>query len=97
MEHDIMIDWLAYTLGYPEIAVFLSLALGYCFGSFRYKSLGLAAVIATLIFAVLIGQLGGPIKPNFFLMFLFGIGYVVGPAIRRASRERNYAASRPSK
>jgi putative transport protein len=93
-----MIDWFAYTLGYPEIAIFLSLAIGYCFGSFPYKGLGLAAVTATLIFAVLIGQLGGPIKPSFFLMFLFAIGYVVGPAIRRRRREgRNYAASRSSK
>ena len=59
---------------YPEIAVFLSLALGYYFGSFTYKGLGLGAVTATLIAAVIIGQIGitisGPLKPLFFLMFL---------------------------
>jgi putative transport protein len=93
-----MIDRFAHTLGYPEIAIFLSLALGYCFGSFSKKGLGLAAVIATLIFAVLIGQVGGPIKPSFFLMSLFAIGYVAGPAIHRWRRgEQNYAASRSSK
>jgi uncharacterized transporter YbjL len=47
-----------------------------------YKGLGLGAVTATLIAAVLIGQLGitisGPLKPTFFLMFLFAIGYGVG-------------------
>jgi putative transport protein len=65
----------------------LSLALGYYFGSFTYKGLGLGAVTATLIAAVLIGQLGitisGPLKPTFFLMFLFAIGYGVGPQFVR--------------
>ena len=83
-----MIDWFVHTLqAYPEIAIFLSLALGYYFGSFTYKGLGLGAVTATLIAAVLIGQLGikitGPLKPTFFLMFLFAIGYGVGPQFVR--------------
>src|SRR6476469_8440125 len=83
-----MIDWFVQTLrSYPEIAIFLSLALGYYFGSFTYKGLGLGAVTATLIAAVLIGQLGitvtGPLKPFFFLMFLFAIGYAVGPQFVR--------------
>jgi putative transport protein len=84
----IMVDWFVQTLrSYPEIAVFLSLALGYYFGSFTYKGLGLGAVTATLIAAVIIGQLGitisGPLKPFFFLMFLFAIGYGVGPQFVR--------------
>src|SRR4026209_2354098 len=83
-----MIDWFASTLrSYPEIAIFLSLAAGYYFGSFTYKGLGLGAVTATLIAAVIIGQLGitisGPLKPTFFLMFLFAIGYGVGPQFVR--------------
>jgi len=83
-----MIDWFVHTLrAYPEIAIFLSLALGYYFGSFTYKGLGLGAVTATLIAAVIIGQLGitisGPLKPTFFLMFLFAIGYGVGPQFVR--------------
>jgi putative transport protein len=83
-----MIDWFVDTLrSYPEIAIFLSLGLGYYFGSFTYKGLGLGAVTATLIAAVIIGQLGitisGPIKPAFFLMFLFAIGYGVGPQFVR--------------
>src|SRR5579864_4684061 len=81
---DIMIDWFVHTLRtYPEIAIFLSLALGYYFGSFTYKGLGLGVVTASLIAAVIIGQIGitisGPLKPTFFLMFLFAIGYGVGP------------------
>src|SRR3954469_25096200 len=85
---DIMIDWFVQTLrSYPEIAIFLSLGAGYYFGSFTYKGLGLGAVTATLIAAVLIGQLGitisGPLKPTFFLLFLFAVGYGVGPQFVR--------------
>ena len=83
-----MMSWFVNTLRtYPEIAIFLSLALGYYFGSFTFKGLGLGAVTATLIAAVIIGQLGitvsGPLKPMFFLMFLFAIGYGVGPQFVR--------------
>ncbi len=83
-----MIDWFVSALRtYPEIAIFLSLGLGYYFGSFTYKGLGLGAVTATLIAAVLIGQLGitisPPLKSTFFLMFLFAIGYGVGPQFVR--------------
>src|SRR5881394_115038 len=85
---DIMIDWFVETLrSYPEIAILLSLAFGYYFGGFNYKGLGLGAVTATLIAAVIIGQLDikitGPLKPFFFLMFLFAIGYAVGPQFVR--------------
>src|SRR6516225_6565355 len=85
---DVMVNWFVQTLRtYPEIAIFLSLAAGYYFGSFTYKGLGLGAVTATLIAAVLIGQLDisvtGPLKPTFFLMFLFAIGYGVGPQFVR--------------
>src|SRR5277367_4358908 len=83
-----MINWFFQTLrSYPEIAIFVSLALGYYCGSFTYRGLGLGAVTATLIAAVIIGQIGitisGPLKPTFFLMFLFAIGYGVGPQFVR--------------
>lgn len=83
-----MLDWFANTLrSYPEIAIFMSLALGHYFGSFTYKGLGLGAVTATLIAAVVIGQLGitisPPLKATFFLMSLFAVGYGVGPQFVR--------------
>src|SRR3954465_1091423 len=83
-----MFEWFANTLRqYPEIAIFLSLAFGYYFGSFTYKGLGLGAVTATLTAAGVVGQFGitvpGPLKPFFFLMFLFAIGYAVGPQFVR--------------
>jgi putative transport protein len=83
-----MFEWFANILRqYPEIAIFIALACGYYFGSFTYKGLGIGAVTATLIAAVIIGQIGinvtGPLKPFFFLMFLFAIGYAVGPQFVR--------------
>lgn len=83
-----MFDWFVSTLRtYPEIALFLSLAIGYYVGSFSYKGFSLGAVTSTLIAAVIIGQLGITISPNvkstFFLMFLFAVGYGVGPQFVR--------------
>src|SRR4029453_8000033 len=83
-----MIDWFFATLKqYPEIAIFLALALGYYFGKFTYKGIGLGSVTATLIAAVVIGQIGitvnQPLKAFSFLMFLFAVGYAVGPQFVR--------------
>src|SRR4051794_32124205 len=72
---------------YPEIAIFLTLALGYFFGKFTYKGIGLGSVTATLLAGVLIGQIGitipQPLKAFVFLMFLFAVGYAVGPQFIR--------------
>jgi putative transport protein len=81
-------DWLFSTLKqYPEIAIFLSLALGYYFGKFTYKGIGLGSVTSTLIAGVVIGQIGitinQPLKAFAFLMFLFAVGYGVGPQFVR--------------
>ena len=81
-------DWLFATLKqYPEIAIFLSLSLGYYFGKFTYKGIGLGSVTATLIAGVIIGQIGitinQPLKAFSFLMFLFAVGYGVGPQFVR--------------
>src|SRR4030095_280478 len=83
-----MIDWFFATLKqYPEIAIFLTLGLGYYFGKFTFKGVGLGAVTATLLAGVLIGQIGitisQPLKALAFLMFLFGVGYSVGPQFVR--------------
>jgi putative transport protein len=81
-------DWLFATLKqYPEVAIFLSLALGYYFGKFTYKGIGLGSVTSTLIAGVVIGQIGitinQPLKAFSFLMFLFAVGYGVGPQFVR--------------
>jgi putative transport protein len=51
--------WFAATLRqYLEIAIFLALALGYYFGKFTFRGIGLGSVTATLLAGVMIGQLG---------------------------------------
>lgn len=81
-------DWFAETLRhYPEIAIFLSLGIGYWVGGKSFKGFALGSVTATLLAAVLIGQLGITVSPQvksvFFLMFLFAVGYGVGPQFVR--------------
>jgi putative transport protein len=80
-----MIEWFFATLRqYPEIAIFLALGLGYYFGGFTFKGIGLGSVTATLLAAVIIGQIGitisTPLKATVFLMFLFAVGYGSGPS-----------------
>jgi putative transport protein len=83
-----VLAWFAATLRqYPEIAIFLTLAIGYYFGKFTFKGLGLGSVTATLLAGVLIGQIGitisQPLKATVFLLFLFAVGYGVGPQFVR--------------
>ena len=80
--------WFAETLrAHPELAVFFALAIGFAAGAWKVGGFTLGNVTATLLAGVLIGQLGitvaGPIKSTFFLMFLFAVGYGVGPQFFR--------------
>ena len=72
---------------YPELAIFLSLALGYWIGVIKLGSFSLGTVTGTLLAAILIGQLGITVSPHvksiFFIMFLFAVGYGVGPQFVR--------------
>lgn len=77
-------EWINKTLhAYPELAIFLTLALGFAVGKLKYKSFSLGNVTGVLLMGVLIGQLGLDINPivksTFFLIFLFAVGYSVGP------------------
>ncbi len=79
-----MWDWLVTTLrSSPELAIFLALAIGSWIGPKKLAGFSLGNVTATLLAAVAIGQLEiavpGPIKMTFFLLFLFAVGYGVGP------------------
>jgi len=80
--------WLVETLrSYPELAIFLALAVGFWIGPKKIAGFSLGSVTATLLAAVAIGQVGidvpGPIKSTFFLLFLFAVGYGVGPQFFR--------------
>jgi putative transport protein len=80
--------WVVETLrAYPELAVFFALALGFWVGTKKIAGFSLGSVTGTLLAAILIGQLDiqvpGPIKSAFFLLFLFAVGYGVGPQFFR--------------
>lgn len=70
------------------IPIFLTLGLGFWLGGLRYKSLSLGPVTATLIVGVIIGQIGisisETVKSLAFMLFLFAIGYNVGPQFFRS-------------
>ena len=83
-----LLHWLVETLRHnPEIAIFLALALGFLIGRLRIKKFTLGNVTGVLLAGVSIGQLNIAISPNvksvFFLMFLFAVGYSVGPQFFR--------------
>lgn len=77
-------EWIVKTLqNSPELAIFLTLALGFAIGKVKIKSFSLGSVTGVLLMGVLIGQLDITISPvvksAFFLIFLFAVGYSVGP------------------
>jgi putative transport protein len=79
-----MTAWFIDTLKtYPELLIFVALALGFWIGPKKLGGFSLGNVTATLLAAIVVGQLGipiaGPIKSAFFLLFLFAVGYGVGP------------------
>ena len=82
-------DWIIETFREnPYIPIFLTLGLGFWLGNLRFKSFSLGPVTATLIVGVLIGQLDIPmsdtVKSLAFMLFLFAIGYSVGPQFFRS-------------
>ena len=84
-------DWMAELLREnPSIPIFLTLGIGFWLGGLKYKTFSLGPVTATLIVGVIIGQLQIPmsdtLKSVAFLLFLFSIGYSVGPQFFRSLR-----------
>lgn len=74
---------------YPAIALFLTVGLGFFFGRLKYKAFSLGSVTAGLLVGIIVGQLFGvkisdQVKNVFFMLFLFSIGYSVGPGFFRS-------------
>ena len=69
------------------LTIFLTLALGYYIGSIKIGHFSLGAVTGTLLVGVIIGQfdisISAQVKSIFFTMFLFAVGYSVGPQFVR--------------
>lgn len=82
--------WLEHFLvKYPELAVFFAISLGYWIGGFKIGGFGLGPVTGSLFAGILIGQfaevpVSAMAKSFLFLLFLFGIGYSVGPQFLQA-------------
>lgn len=77
-------EWLLNTFReYPSLAIFLTIGLGFWIGKLKFKSFSLGIVTSVLLVGVVVGQMDipipGPVKSVFFLLFLFSIGYSVGP------------------
>src|SRR6188508_2383206 len=75
----------------PELAIFLTLALGFVIGRIRIGTFSLGNVVGTLLAGVLVGQLDIRIDPLvkvvFFDLFLFATGYKVGPQFFRGLKK----------
>lgn len=76
---------------HPELAVFLTLALGFLIGRVKIGSFSLGTVVGTLLAGVAIGQLSiqvpATVKYVFFDLFLFTTGYKVGPQFFRGLKK----------
>ena len=67
----------------PEIAIFLSLAVGFAIGKIPFGSFQLGGVAGSLLVAVAVSQFGvsvsGTVKNVLFALFIFAVGYDSGP------------------
>jgi len=86
------VDWFVAALrNNPELAIFLTLALGFAVGRLRIGSFTLGTVVGTLLAGVLVGQLNvqvpAVVKTVFFDLFLFTTGYKVGPQFFRGLKK----------
>jgi putative transport protein len=76
---------------HQELTIFLTLAVGFFIGRLRIGTFSLGTVVGTLVAGVLIGQLDikvpAVVKNVFFDLFLFTIGYKVGPQFFRGLKK----------
>lgn len=72
----------------PEIALFLSLAVGYWIGKFQFGKFQLGGVAGSLLVAVLISQVGiaidSGVKSILFALFIYAVGFESGPQFFRS-------------
>ncbi|MER8044348.1 aspartate-alanine antiporter [Streptomyces sp. NPDC094032] len=89
-----MIDFLNRNIfqPHPELLIFITVALGFLFGKLRYKAIALGAVTGCLVAGLLLGAqfkvtIDGTVKNLFFTLFLFALGYKVGPQFFRGLKK----------
>lgn len=79
----------------PSIAIFFCLGLGYLLGKFHIKSFKLGSTVGVLIVALIAGQffhlqIPDVVKNIFFDLFIFTIGYEVGPAFVHSFKKNGW-------
>jgi putative transport protein len=84
-------SWISATLrAHPEVALFATLALGHALARIKVGPLRLNPVMGVLVVGIVIGQLGisvpGTLQWVFFALFVFAIGYEIGPQFFRGLR-----------
>jgi len=76
---------------HAELAIFVTLAMGFLIGRIKIGSFNLGIVVGTLLAGVIIGQLDikvpAIVKNVFFDLFLFTTGYKVGPQFFRGLKK----------
>lgn len=77
-------DWFLNDLKtHPELAFFLTLAIGYAVGKIQIRGFKIGSVTGVLVTGLIVGQINVYIDPSvktiFFLLFLFSLGYNAGP------------------
>ncbi|WP_208649200.1 aspartate-alanine antiporter [Brevibacterium aurantiacum] len=77
---------------HPELLIFLVILFGFLIGRIRYKSIALGAVTGCLIVGLAFGSqiqvtIDDTVKNLFFTLFLFALGYKVGPQFFRGLRK----------
>src|SRR5205823_7021752 len=76
---------------HQELAIFLTLAIGFLIGRVKIGSFSLGMVVGTLLAGVAVGQLNiqvpAVVKYVFFDLFLFTTGYKVGPQFFRGLKK----------
>jgi len=67
----------------PQIVLFLAMAVGYAVGKIKFFGISLGATTCTLLAALALGQMNVEVSPLLktvsFALFMFAIGYRVGP------------------
>lgn len=82
-------NYLHYALNQsPELALFISLAVGYWVGSIQFGKFQLGGVAGSLLAAVVISQVGvtidNGIKAVLFALFIYAVGFESGPQFFRS-------------
>ena len=87
-------DWVKHIFhAAPEVALFLSIAIGYVIGRVKVGFFQLGSVAGTLLAAVVLGQIPVTVSPQVkavcFALFIFSVGFKSGPqffsSLNRAS------------